>query len=506
VNLSECYGFKMNSQGKVALNCGPDFIALWDKRFYPFDWENGLHLFKLLPLLEKEDQTGQDYLEFDWLENFLFLVLKYKTKPVMYYFLFQFPKNAPASFSLVKHARIDLAKENIGISFKNHMQVTARLKYSYENDKHTLAIIFIVFDQFNYFTNALAQPSSLKLLIFHISVTQASSATPSLFAVDWREFDLALGLESQFITDIRVTRENIYNVTSFFEGKLFLFISVIDAKQTGVKILYTHFNMDQESAVLSMGICGTIADMKFGYFYTRNNFAEQFRWYGLHDNCLVSKSRCRIKVIEIQLLNNLYFIPQAIYTLDLAHVVQNIEFGWKHIILSYTEDAEIFDVKNKDKIKGFMLFNTHSKKIDITYKEPKYSKFYLVDNCVISTTYGEENYSQIISFSKFVLKLKALPDCKTASQNEIKKITIDKATIDTEAVIQVKYRKVLSPYESVDNPEAFFENTFELKYPYTTVLRHYKHNDQCNMNMLTDVSLQTDKSPTNNQTVANVDQ
>lgn len=187
-------------------------------------------------------------------------------------------------------------------------------------------------------------------------------------------------------------------------------------------------------------------------------------------------------------------------------MVQNIEFGWKHIILSYTEDAEIFDVKNKDKIKGFMLFNTHSKKIEISYKEPKYSKFYLVDNCVISTTYGEENHSQIISFSKFVLKLKALPDCSTLTQGETKNIQIDKATIDTEEVIQVRYRKLLSPYDSVNNSEVLFENTFELKYPYTTVLRHYKHNDQCNMNMLTDVSLQTDQSPTNNQTVANVEQ
>ena len=83
--------------------------------------------------------------------------------------------------------------------------------------------------------------------------------------------------------------------------------------------------------------------------------------------------------------NRLYLINKVMVKLNLLHIVQDIQFGWKHIMLAYSDQLGTFKLENNEKIIGFKLFNIFTKEVEIEVKRDEYSKFYIVDNSIIST-------------------------------------------------------------------------------------------------------------------------
>lgn len=104
-----------------------------------------------------------------------------------------------------------------------------------------------------------------------------------------REF-LLTNLPSRFVTDLKVIQENIYVPSQV--GKYYVFVSTMIADNNSTIISYRNFDTAQVDENIELISASVLGNIKFGYFYTKNDFAEEFRFYGIHNNCLVSAVDC----------------------------------------------------------------------------------------------------------------------------------------------------------------------------------------------------------------------
>ena len=131
-------------------------------------------------------------------------------------------------------------------------------------------------------------------------------------------------------------------------------------------------------------------------------------------------------------------------------MVQDIQFGWKHILLGFTDVPGPFAAKNKDRIIGFKLFDTNSKILEpISIDVEEYSRFYILDNSVISTANSSKNLSYLIRFQDFTLHILASEnDCQINSLSTIK---LRRSTMDEVEIFSLYYQKMTSVYQCVRN-------------------------------------------------------
>jgi hypothetical protein len=131
-------------------------------------------------------------------------------------------------------------------------------------------------------------------------------------------------------------------------------------------------------------------------------------------------------------------------------VVQDIQFGWKHILLGFTDVPGPFAAKNKDRITGFKLFDTNSKILELISIDVKeYSRFYILDNSVISTAKSSQNLSYLIRFQNFTLHIAASEkDCQINSLSIVK---LRRSTMDEIRIFDLYYQKMTSVYQCVRN-------------------------------------------------------
>jgi hypothetical protein len=130
-DLSHCHNFKMNFLGWVALDCSINKIIFWNKGDSHQKIDDSL-TFDLNQYISPEDQGDLDYSDFSWLQNHLFLIIKYKSRPVLHYFLFVIELDHSDKISLLRQEKIDLTQSGFNTRFFNRMTITGRLRYSFE--------------------------------------------------------------------------------------------------------------------------------------------------------------------------------------------------------------------------------------------------------------------------------------------------------------------------------------------------------------------------------------
>lgn len=174
-----------------------------------------------------------------------------------------------------------MGQRGFSTRFYNRMAITGQLRYSFER-VISQDLIFYVFDRFDYLNPSLGKvpECSDSFLLFYFT------AGTSLIV---REF-LLDNLPSRFVTDLKVIQENIYVPSQV--GKFYVFVSTMIADNNSTIISYRDFDTAQVDQKIELIDASILDEIKFGYFYTKNDFAEEFRFYGIHNNCLVSTINC----------------------------------------------------------------------------------------------------------------------------------------------------------------------------------------------------------------------